>query len=452
MLKALYSEVDWNPWEFRDPPSHLWKSKETRHKYYMWLSNQLEIDTIQKWDSISETDVIKNYGSGLIVKYSNCFPKLLQDMKSVWILKKGERHNNVTPLIDSNIKNPAIEDKFGNKDDCRDTIISVSWTDTFAKKKGIKRFSDWFKVSKFEADKENLSVLSANNHIVLQDKLSVIYPLFSWYTWSFSQVPQGYWKKDFNRHQYVEWLANQLQIGTVRDLHKINVNNIQHVIHGSKLSIFDLLNETLGDFNWDIWEYHNPPKHYWKSSINIVTKLSKLARELHIDTWNDWYRVSIQQVEWFNGLACIKYNKSLFYTLQIGYPWIKWDREKFLAIKKSSQRWLYLKTKEIFPPQTAIIEDYLFSHENSSKPVEFDIWIPEYRLALEYQGEQHYFGVKSRLDTAYSVRDKEKQKISNKHQITLIEIPYWWTGDKTSLCESILSKRLDLKPILHQTK
>eukprot|EP01127_Copromyxa_protea_P024422 TRINITY_DN9601_c0_g1_i1.p1 TRINITY_DN9601_c0_g1~~TRINITY_DN9601_c0_g1_i1.p1 ORF type:complete len:143 (-),score=22.01 TRINITY_DN9601_c0_g1_i1:139-519(-) len=119
--------------------------------------------------------------------------------------------------------------------------------------------------------------------------------------------------------------------------------------------------------------------------------------------------------------------------LQFGFPEISWDATRFSkSSKKSSQRWLFQQVAELFPGKQ-ILYDYRI------KKVEFDIWLPEERLALEYQGEHHFrdfarFIGGANVNVANQfVRDMNKHNYCSLESIKLVEVPYWWDGNKESL-------------------
>lgn len=100
-----------------------------------------------------------------------------------------------------------------------------------------------------------------------------------------------------------------------------------------------------------------------------------------------------------------------------------------------------------FTHYPAILEDY--SHENllyhSLTRMQLDVFLPFEKLALEYQGQQHYKDCYSLgPQWIYQQRDIEKKMICNKNGITLIEIPYWWDFAKESLQATIYQIRPDL--------
>jgi hypothetical protein len=80
----------------------------------------------------------------------------------------------------------------------------------------------------------------------------------------------------------------------------------------------------------------------------------------------------------------------------------------------------------------------LYSNTNAS--MQFDVYIPSLAIAIEYQGQQHYYEhyLWGALDLQKK-KDEEKRQACKKNGITLIEIPFWWDGRSNSL-EATLHK------------
>ena len=73
--------------------------------------------------------------------------------------------------------------------------------------------------------------------------------------------------------------------------------------------------------------------------------------------------------------------------------------------------------------------------------MEIDIYIPNYSIGFEYQGEYH-FGIphflrNEKLIDLVKIKDEEKIKLCKKHGITLITIPFWWNKNKNDLISTI---------------
>jgi hypothetical protein len=74
--------------------------------------------------------------------------------------------------------------------------------------------------------------------------------------------------------------------------------------------------------------------------------------------------------------------------------------------------------------------------------MELDIWVPDKKLAIEYQGEQHFM---QHWSSEYSDRTESLDKIQQRDQekrnacktlgIKLIEIDYTWNREKKDIQE-----------------
>lgn len=112
----------------------------------------------------------------------------------------------------------------------------------------------------------------------------------------------------------------------------------------------------------------------------------------------------------FHLLGRYLYSKfdSLGNALQYAYPEFDWDLSKFSHRgKKAEQRSLRSKIEELLPG-IEVIEEHqhsdcalgtsvvhwhtrcltagLIGIDGSQRPIEFDLWIPQHRIAIEYHG------------------------------------------------------------------
>jgi hypothetical protein len=73
------------------------------------------------------------------------------------------------------------------------------------------------------------------------------------------------------------------------------------------------------------------------------------------------------------------------------------------------------------------------------------IYIPSLHLAIEYQGQTHYYTTSVYGSAAARQKsDNRKQEIAVNEGISLIQIPFWWDKSSQSLTATIRKYRPDL--------
>jgi hypothetical protein len=97
--------------------------------------------------------------------------------------------------------------------------------------------------------------------------------------------------------------------------------------------------------------------------------------------------------------------ESIGAALQYAYPDVEWELDKFSSRgKKSGQRWLKVMIERILP-DVKVVEEYQHPDliwrmllidcsplsdalAKLHRRVELDIWIPQHRIGIEFQGMQ----------------------------------------------------------------
>lgn len=107
---------------------------------------------------------------------------------------------------------------------------------------------------------------------------------------------------------------------------------------------------------------------------------------------------------------------------------------------------LYNTVKKMFP-NMEVHSNYKFSKEAGrlSKGMKLSVFVPQLSLAFEYHGNQH-FAPQTILGStsALSIKAGKKRSSCSEHNITLIEVPYWWDGFEKSLKATIHMHRPEL--------
>eukprot|EP01124_Arcella_intermedia_P031304 TRINITY_DN7039_c0_g2_i2.p1 TRINITY_DN7039_c0_g2~~TRINITY_DN7039_c0_g2_i2.p1 ORF type:complete len:429 (-),score=73.05 TRINITY_DN7039_c0_g2_i2:180-1466(-) len=178
--------------------------------------------------------------------------------------------------------------------------------------------------------------------------------------------------------------------------------------------------------------------------------VGRAQRELEIKAPEDWYRVSHLQVALAGGRGAVRTFGSLAEVLGMAHPEAEWVVGRFgVRAKKATQRWLCVVVRTVLPAGTEVVEEYmhpeLLWEEGKEHKMELDVWVPQYKLAFEYQGEQHYFDFcgKGTLEGCKE-RDSKKMEQCVQKGITLIHIPYWWDRRGESLLSIIKNVRPDI--------
>jgi hypothetical protein len=77
-------------------------------------------------------------------------------------------------------------------------------------------------------------------------------------------------------------------------------------------------------------------------------------------------------------------------------------------------------------------------YPNSDAPMQLDVFVPSLKLAVEYQGEQHFKSQHIYNESnMVQIRDNLKKEACKQLGITLLEIPYWWDQSIESLAATI---------------
>lgn len=115
------------------------------------------------------------------------------------------------------------------------------------------------------------------------------------------------------------------------------------------------------------------------------------------------------------------------------YPTARWKTEEIITKTISK----YYKEYKVIPQYRPFWLKSSFGGQMS-----YDIYISELKIAIEYQGEQHfkpvdYFGGEESFKKV-QIRDKEKQQLSKEKGIKLIYINYW-----EEVTESLIKEKID---------
>ena len=403
-----------------------WEKEENVLQFLSKIKEKYNLNTLEDWNSISQYQIQSNGGRALLSKYS------MYDLKCL-----------ACPEGKSIFTNPPQPSGYWEKEE-----NVLQFFSKIKEKYNLNTPEDWNTITNKQ--------IQSNGGTALLSK----YSLFELKCIAcpegkskFNNPKQvvGYWEKEENALQFLSKIKEKYNLNTPEDWNSITR---EHILDNGGRTLF---------LKYSMYElkclacpegksiFTNPPQPsgYWEKEENILQFLAKIKEKYNLNTPEDWKRISRQQITsdggWglFNNKNYLKV-KLPFETSNNTTKYIPFSKLISKAVhKRSSQRWLFLQIQKLFPGEE-IVEDYFHSEISriSGFNVQFDIFMMNKNIAIEYHGIQHYEDnptAFSNLET-YQYRDLEKEMLCKEHNIQLIVIPYWWDNELDSLRTFLNSK------------
>jgi hypothetical protein len=227
--------------------------------------------------------------------------------------------------------------------------------DKLGKKLGFKKPEDWYNLQLDDLRNGSKSLLRFGSVAKL---VQYTYPEHKWLHWKFIRVSTGYWDKQENARNFLDWLSQQLGFQSMEDWYGVTIKDF-HENGGATLllkykdSFPKLLETAYPQHQWMIWKFERISEKMWGQleQRHRIQLTHWLTKELMIVDLDDWYRVSRAQLRRNVSLAVFsKY--PLEQLLQESYPHYNWDIDK-LRLKHNnivaSQKILIKILQDIFP-------------------------------------------------------------------------------------------------------
>lgn len=490
MLKCMIPDFDFKPWMFSQVPDGWWKNKENQKLYMDNLGRELGFSKPEDWYQLKYEDVelslMTLYGDSPENLVRSFFPKF--PFKS-WKFNRIPRNwwsnfNNQQAYIDDlgkelgftqphdwyKLRKDHLESSFfALYKNSRLLILQTffpnykfkpwlfevaprnSWDSLETQKEyidflgetlGFEKPEDWYAIGYSDFNSAFLRRFDGSRKKILK----TFFPDYDFLPWKFNVVENGLWTSGQTRLNYFKWLGEKLGYKKPEDWYRVKFkdfkDNYGEVLVGLHydFSPYKFVQDMIPDFNFDLRKFDRVPAKYWHNAENRKKALMKLGEILGIRNMEEWYNVSAEDFRQ-NGMAAIltlAYANSPEMAVRECFPDYKWKSEKF-GNNLKRQRQVFEIAKEFFGEENVIWNHTTptLRFNESKRPVELDIFIPSYALAIEYQGIQHYepikfFGGEQQLE-ARRKRDNEKREICLKNGITLVEVPYTWNGNKSEI-------------------
>src|SRR4051794_41162269 len=103
-----------------------------------------------------------------------------------------------------------IKNMTGNRDRLWDIYHQRDFLDHLGKNLGFKYLEDWYQIKIEDIVKYGGRGLISKYGDSPSKLLQTIFPQFSWISWKFSKVPQGFWNFRDNQRNFLDWLGIKL--------------------------------------------------------------------------------------------------------------------------------------------------------------------------------------------------------------------------------------------------
>ena len=413
---------------------NYWKNGENQKQFLEDAFKKLNLNDIEEWKNVQKSQISLLGGRGLFNIHPNFYSLISTNY----------------PEISWKIFEFSIVPKgFWKKKENQFEFLKY-----IEKKLEINKEEDWYSISadefkEFKGAEQIIKIYGSFTNFLFE-----FYPNFSWNIFKFSRLPNNFWKIEDNQNKFFTLLKNELNLNSEQDYFNISADQIKSYGGSGLIHYFSNLNEfrqRLYDFvensatenkekNKNKIIKKRKTRNYWEDQENIKKFIEELKVKYSIKNEEDWYRVSLKQIRSTpGGGGILNKHQSLYNILTIYYSSssskFKLDYMKFKKRdKKSIQRWLFLQLEKLYPQQE-MIENYIHPIQRVSNSIfEFDVFIPAFSFAFEYQGEHHYQDIPAFGPVElYRSRDLEKLEFCKNNNIHLIIIPFWWDLSLDSL-------------------
>jgi len=427
LLKALYPKAEWLPWRFYHTPMAYYKDKANQRAYLEWLGKRLNYTKPEDWYKLEPEKITDNYGhnflrvmegshSALVCNAFDDYPYLPWLFSAVptgyWNATENQKAYIEWLKKTTGIKtNEALESQHFVEN--RGAALIRKFDRNMEEL--LKSAYGGGSKTGGKPDKNDLSV-QANQRAFIEDLGQKL----------------GFKKGDMDA-----WYEATLQ--------QFLENGGHFVMTFQKCSVANAVKAAFPEFEWENKRFAKDMTINEESVLKIACK--HVEKTFKLQNPEDWHRITVAQLNEIGVYPIFRANNGIKAVLKTVYPNFNWDDKSMKnrsAKGKLAQRELFLAIKDLFP-KSELLE--LFEHPEVN--ANLDIYIPEYRLAFDYQGVQHYRDVGEAGTMEFELdEDKEKLKKCTEKKVTLVTVPFWWDANKGALVASILEKRPDLKPVL----
>ena len=423
------------PWLKRRIPNNFFFNKDNLKKYFLWLFKVQKANTKEKIYKIGY-HIIKNNHGGQIVDAGRNYYRTRN--YRIIIIKLFPNLN----LLEWKFQ--KIPWRYWEK---KSNLLSLA--NHIANKRKFKKLKDWYKL-------KHEDLVSYGSHQLVKiypntiSFVRKIYPKNEWFQWFFIKVTGKEWKSRKFQLEYLNWFAKLNKIKKAEDWYKIERLVFFKTPGGYGLfkqikTVLKIANFHYPKFNFLAWKFKKIERGFFSKRKNVLKYIHWLEKKLSIKKKKDWYIHGYENISNNNGHSLLQiFSHSPLKILQYCYPKYSWDILRFGKTSKFEKQ-LYKLVKRLLKNKKVVhrYRSKFSRFKKSNRPMELDIYIPEFKVGIEFQGAQHFFAKWGKHDLKeIRERDKEKKKTFKKNGIKILYVTYKWKGQKKSIIDLLKKNKI----------
>eukprot|EP01122_Echinamoeba_exundans_P010752 TRINITY_DN408_c0_g1_i1.p1 TRINITY_DN408_c0_g1~~TRINITY_DN408_c0_g1_i1.p1 ORF type:complete len:476 (-),score=30.93 TRINITY_DN408_c0_g1_i1:389-1816(-) len=423
-----------------------WNDLAVQKAEFDEIHKKLKLQSYEEWYSVKRNQVTELGGGGILKRHKT----LQQALEAIYPEHKWEKWR---------FKKRSLAARFDDEKALRTELERIGTA------VGIKSMEDWYLIEYRQFVHHGAKAILRMYEDSPYKLLSKVYPEHEWLPWRFKVAPHGFWPDIKNQRVFMEYLLKNIKGWKIPEeldkVYSLKRSEIRDAGGRTLLTYYDhtvsrMFAALFPDHQWEEWKF------YWASSLtfwnrqaqqrnytNARAVLESLAKipEMGISAPEDWYRVGREVLGRYGALGMVKAFGGLAELLMKAYPEHSWDLQMFnRSSKASSEHHLGSILRSLFPNATIQSRSRVSRGSDTSISSELDFYLPEYRLAFEYQGAQHYEDLYAiGQSRAQQETDTSKQALCATLGITLIEFPHTEAVSAAEVRRMVLSRRPDLE-------
>jgi hypothetical protein len=193
---------------------------------------------------------------------------------------------------------------------------------------------DWYSITRKAILNAGESSFISKRGNWMRKSLNIIYPYHYWMPWRLGKVPPNFWQDIQHQRGFFDWLGQQLRFSSLNDWYNVNVESLVEY-GGSGIvscyyggSLANTLSSIYPQHSWYPWKFQRVEYRFWENKDNQKRFIHWLSKELQIFHLEDWYRVSLKDIQRVAPTTLFIYQKGLATVLSDLYPQHPWELAK----------------------------------------------------------------------------------------------------------------------------